>query len=207
MRLPFKISQPNLDQSIQWMKAWLEKTAQRKPEILNRFIQKSYCDIDTLTVGKRIYQLKITLADRKTHKATLEDNIITIDLSRELALERRSKIIKTLLSRIIGKDYLPHITERVHYLNRLHFNQKIKSVKLNYAHSRWGSCSSKGSINLSTRLLFAPQTVIDYVIIHELAHLLEPNHSPGFWKLVKQAMPNYKEQEKWLKENGHLCDF
>ncbi|MCB0682671.1 MAG: M48 family metallopeptidase, partial [Saprospiraceae bacterium] len=65
----------------------------------------------------------------------------------------------------------------------------------------------KRNINLSTRLLFAPPKVIDYVIIHELAHLVEMNHSRRFWDLVAAAMPDYEEQEKWLKKFGHRCDF
>jgi predicted metal-dependent hydrolase len=68
----------------------------------------------------------------------------------------------------------------------MYFQKPIKSVNLKYNLSNWGSCSTKGNINLSTRLLFAPDDVIDYVIIHELAHLLEMNHSPHFWAIVKR---------------------
>jgi len=95
----------------------------------------------------------------------------------------------------------------VHELNERHFQQPIDQVRLKYNHSNWGSCSNKGNINLSTRLLFAPPEVIDYVIIHELAHRLEMNHSPRFWKLVADAMPNYREQERWLKEHGKGLGF
>jgi len=56
-------------------------------------------------------------------------------------------------------------------------------------------------------LLFAPDEVIDYVCIHELAHLKERNHSPEFWKLVEGALPDYREKEKWLKENSDQCWF
>lgn len=95
----------------------------------------------------------------------------------------------------------------MHELNQIHFQKDFKSVNLKYNSSNWGSCSTRGNINLSTRLLFAPDTVIDYVIIHELTHLIEMNHSPKFWQLVKGAMPDYKEKEKWLKVNGSQCDF
>ena len=57
------------------------------------------------------------------------------------------------------------------------------------------------------RLLFAPPEVVDYVIIHELAHLIELNHSHRFWAEVARAMPNYEEQEAWLKKYGAACDF
>ncbi|HRI62460.1 MAG TPA: M48 family metallopeptidase, partial [Saprospiraceae bacterium] len=83
----------------------------------------------------------------------------------------------------------------------------IKSVNLKYNHSNWGSCSAHNNVNLSTRLLFAPQDVQDYVILHELAHLVELNHSDRFWSLVQGYMPDYREKEKWLKLNRSKCDF
>ena len=73
--------------------------------------------------------------------------------------------------------------------------------------SRWGSCSSKGSINISTRLLFAPQWVVDYVLIHELCHLIHMDHSHKFWSLVKSILPNYELAEKHLHEKGGGYNF
>ena len=102
---------------------------------------------------------------------------------------------------------MPEITRRVIELNRKHFQKPVKGVRLKYNHSNWGSCSRSGNINLSTRLLFAPPDVIDYVIVHELAHLVELNHSPRFWNIVEKAVPDYRDKEKWLKENRNLCDF
>ena len=117
------------------------------------------------------------------------------------------KAIKHLLSRVVAQDFLPEITERVMTLNKKYFQKPIKSVNLKYNLSNWGSCSSQSNINLSTRLLFAPDSVIDYVIIHELAHLIEMNHSPRFWAIVQKAMPSYQQKEHWLKQNGKHCDF
>ncbi|MCI8326771.1 MAG: M48 family metallopeptidase [Lachnospiraceae bacterium] len=68
--------------------------------------------------------------------------------------------------------------------------------------TRWGSCSNKGNINLNWRLILAPQEVMEYVIIHELCHLKEMNHSKNFWKLVEDACPDYRERKQWLKENA-----
>ena len=73
--------------------------------------------------------------------------------------------------------------------------------------SKWGSCSHTGKMTLSTRLLFAPEEVQDYVIIHELCHLEELNHSDRFWRLVERFDPTYEEKEDWLKEYGHYCDL
>ncbi len=70
--------------------------------------------------------------------------------------------------------------------------------------SRWGSCSSKGNLNFNLLLMLTPADVIDYVVIHELCHRKELNHSPRFWSEVKRVMPNYDLPKKWLKDNGNL---
>ncbi|MDR2532787.1 MAG: M48 family metallopeptidase [Oscillospiraceae bacterium] len=74
------------------------------------------------------------------------------------------------------------------------------SVRVNSATSRWGSCSAKKSLNFSWRLIMADDDVIDYVIVHELAHLLEMNHSVRFWAVVERVMPDYRERKVKLKE-------
>lgn len=73
-------------------------------------------------------------------------------------------------------------------------------VKINGAKTRWGSCNRKGDINFTYRLLLAPEELIDYVVVHELAHLKEMNHSAGFWAVVEQTMPDYKSRRKRLRE-------
>lgn len=68
--------------------------------------------------------------------------------------------------------------------------------------SRWGSCSGKGNLNFNWRLVMAPGEVLDYVVIHELCHLVHMNHSPEFWELVERSCPSYAKQKRWLKANG-----
>ena len=67
--------------------------------------------------------------------------------------------------------------------------------------SRWGSCSSKGNLNFNWKLIMAPPEALDYVVIHELCHLYEFNHSPRFWALVEAQMPEYKAWKQWLKDH------
>ena len=69
------------------------------------------------------------------------------------------------------------------------------------ARTRWGSCSQKGNINFNWKIVMAPEPVIDYIIIHELAHLKEMNHSKNFWKLVAEHCPQWRKHRKWLKEH------
>lgn len=68
--------------------------------------------------------------------------------------------------------------------------------------SRWGSCSAKGNLSFNCLLMLAPPEVIDYVIVHELCHLKQMNHSPKFWDEVEKIMPDYRQAKQWLKETG-----
>ena len=68
--------------------------------------------------------------------------------------------------------------------------------------TRWGSCTSEGNLNFNWRLIFAPEKVLDYVVVHELSHRKEMNHSPAFYAVVASVMPEYKACEKWLRDNG-----
>ncbi|MGV8905308.1 MAG: M48 family metallopeptidase [Acetobacterium sp.] len=80
-----------------------------------------------------------------------------------------------------------------------HMKVKPLAVKINGAKSRWGSCSSKGNLNFSWYLVMADEDTVNYVVVHELAHLLEMNHSPKFWKIVEQVLPHYKLEKNKLK--------
>mgnify|MGYP001201134009 CR=1 FL=1 len=71
------------------------------------------------------------------------------------------------------------------------------------AKARWGTCHPDGRVHLSWRLIQTPPALIDYVVVHELAHLREPNHSPRFWNWVARVMPDYKERRQALRLEGH----
>jgi hypothetical protein len=80
----------------------------------------------------------------------------------------------------------------------------VKQIKITSANSRWGSCSAKGTLSFPWRLVMAPVPVIDYVVIHELIHVVEKNHSKDFWDKVHVLMPDYKLKIEWLEINGHI---
>jgi len=98
-----------------------------------------------------------------------------------------------------ARDYIP--VRVAHYekiLGVTHTAIRIRDQK-----TRWGSCSAKGNLNFNWRLMLAPPRVLDYVVVHELCHRKEMNHSPAFWDIVKQVLPDYMEQRKWLRDNGN----
>ena len=75
-------------------------------------------------------------------------------------------------------------------------------ITLRCQKTRWGSCSAKGNLNFNVLLMLAPPEVLDYVVVHELCHRIEMNHSPRFWGLVAQHDPQFKEHRAWLRKNG-----
>jgi len=151
--------------------------------------------------------LKLQFAEKAGSSARIEGNAILLSISANLPKETQTSHISALLSRCIASKRLPALKEKMQALNQQHFNLPLNKIFFKHNKSNWGSCSARGNINISTRLLFAPEDVLEYVCIHELAHLKEQNHSESFWSLVENAMPAYKEKVAWLKENGDGCVF
>ena len=81
-------------------------------------------------------------------------------------------------------------------------DKSVNRITLRDTRSRWGSCSPNGNISYSWRLVFAPEQVADYLCAHEVAHLIEMNHSPQFWRIVEGFCPDYKTLRQWLRQNG-----
>lgn len=79
--------------------------------------------------------------------------------------------------------------------------------KISGARRSWGSCTSEKNINLSWRLMMCERRAIDYVIVHELCHLIHMDHSPAFWAEVERILPDYRESKKWLKDHNHIMDM
>jgi predicted metal-dependent hydrolase len=97
------------------------------------------------------------------------------------------------------------ITPRVqNYARKL--GVKYNQVLISSLKYRWGSCTPKDNLNYNWRLIKAPISVIDYVIVHELAHLVEPNHTKHFWTTVSIQLPHYQKSKMWLKDNGRLLE-
>ena len=82
------------------------------------------------------------------------------------------------------------------------FGLRARRITLRDQKSRWGSCSSGGHLSFSWRLIMAPPMVLDYVAAHEVAHLVEMNHGPRFWKLVARSMPRLDDAKRWLRQHG-----
>ncbi|HLD05435.1 MAG TPA: SprT family zinc-dependent metalloprotease [Candidatus Nanoarchaeia archaeon] len=207
IRIPLSLSREEQFRELLKMKVWVRQTLEENPERFQPKAQKEYKDGDVLKVGEDEYKLQVEFRDKQSSSARISRNCIHLVISSNLSKERQNKHISTLLSRCVARKRLPMLKEKIHKLNEQHLSQPVNKIFFKNLSSRWGSCSDRGNINISTRLLFAPNDVLEYVCIHELSHLIEHNHSDRFWALVEKAMPNYKEKQQWLKENGGSCAF
>ena len=95
------------------------------------------------------------------------------------------------------------ITRRVEYFAPL-VGVTYNRIFIKEQKTRWGSCSSLGNLNFNWKLILLNEELLDYVVVHELAHRIEMNHSPRFWAQVERILPDYRERRKWLKEKGSL---
>ncbi|MCM1264216.1 MAG: M48 family metallopeptidase [Butyrivibrio sp.] len=98
-----------------------------------------------------------------------------------------------------AREYIP---KRVAYYNPM-TGGSYNKISIRSQKTRWGSCSSKGTLSFNWRLMLAPPAILDYVVVHELCHLTYMNHSAEFWKLVESVFPNYRVTRKWLREHGN----
>ena len=207
LRVPIFMTKNELETKIEWSKDWIYEQLKSKPSLKSNFVHTRFRSGDTITITGKDYILEFVESEKiKRLNARLKDNIIIIStpiLSDKVFIDS----VASLLSKVAAKISEPYIHRRVDELNDCYFQKDIGKITFKYNTSNWGSCSAKSNINLSTRLLRAPVAVIDYVILHELCHLMHMNHSQEYWALVQKIMPSYKIHEKWLRTNSHLCEF
>lgn len=190
VKAPFFVTQKTILDFVEKNKSWIEKT---KTKISLKNLSFDFWE--SYYLFWESYKL---LSD------SMSEKIIFDWTNFYLNIKYKNKIKEKLLEfyKLKAQDYIKNRARELSILNNLEFSQ----VKITSAKTRWGSCTSKKNINFSFRLIMSPKQTIDYVIIHELSHLLEMNHSPKFWKNVdiffqKLWHWNYKTHQNWLKIN------
>jgi predicted metal-dependent hydrolase len=198
----------NVQQHLNWATGWLRQLKARNPKVFNKYIDTNqYTTGSIFKIGGKEFVLDIRYSNKKNGVIRLlEPDTLLLELPDEEGYDRH-KLIKELLIVFCQNYFLPAIIQKVNHFNSLYFKKPIQNIRLKYNKSNWGSCSTGKNLNFSVRLFFAPQDVIDYVVVHELAHLVEMNHSQRFWSIVEKIIPDYLEKEKVLKQNNEKFDF
>ncbi len=186
VRAPLRLAQSRIDAFVQQKQNWIVSHQSRIREQLEK--RSSFAFGDTLPLLGKEYP--VTYAECKNAEFNGRSFLVPQGDFDTV----RSAVIK--LYRFLAHDEL---TKRVQYYCKV-MGLAPSAVKISSAHTRWGSCSGKNSLNFSWRLVLAHPDAVDYVVVHELAHIRQHNHSAAFWQLVKRVLPDYKRREEILKE-------
>jgi Predicted metal-dependent hydrolase len=145
-----------------------------------------------------------------------EDHEVVVELRKESEMDdgsirlEKSAVRQSSLRRVLETFYRSqareYLTERLQtYAQQM--SVKYERLELRNQRTRWGSCSTGGTISLNWRLIMAPPRIVDYLVVHELAHLTEQNHGDEFWRLIETQIPDYRERAQWLEENSAKLIF
>jgi len=188
VRAPKRISDQKIQDFINEKENWITKNQ----SVIKARAEDTAKDKNMLLYLGTLFPLT---TDNDAKKISFNGEEFLADLQNK---EKTNKSLKTWYKNKFKEVAVP----RLFYFAEKH-NLQVNQVRIKEQKTLWGSCSSRNNINLNFLLIMAPLKVIDYVIIHELAHTIHKNHSVNFWNAVEEIMPNYKEAKRWLKENGY----
>lgn len=195
VRAPTQLSNTEIAQFVSSKVSWINRQLAKQSQLISQ-IQKPLQDHKIKLFGST-YNIHATQAKQSDLK--VQGNIIELTYS--------TRCVKP---QVTQQHYLMywHKKELTQYLERslAHFQQvmqlQARSYKVRLYKSRWGSCNNKGELSFNTLLAGAPKWVIDYVVVHELAHLRYLHHKNVFWQLVAQYYPDYQKAKDWLRAHG-----
>lgn len=178
------------------------------PYTLIRSRRKS-CAISIDQIGQITVRVPIRISKKEINHLLIEKRLWIITKYLEILEHQKSLPVSDLTDvqraalekRYINaaKEYFP---KRAAYFKQF-TGGSYNRITIRDQKTRWGSCSAKGTLSFNWRLMLAPPTVLDYVIVHELCHLTYMNHSAAFWRKVEAVYPDYRTARKWLKDHGH----
>jgi hypothetical protein len=173
---------------------WINRKISHVRGLRSRTVEKEFVNGEGFLYMGNAYMLHI-----------LENGELPLSFDRGFYLQRRYlPIARELFVEWYKSQAQQKISERVHWYAS-QAGLKYKSIKITEASKRWGSCGSNGNLNFSWRLIMAPLGAIDYVVVHELAHLEVKSHSNDFWNKVKVMFPDYERYRRWLKDESDFA--
>ena len=191
---PFLISKKKIEEILKKKFNWIKKQLLIQQNI-QPLIKKEYLENEEFKYLGKSYILKIIKG--KKYSVKIEDNLLVVIVKNTKNIIK----IKRLINKWFHEESDVYFKEKTFLYAKVN-NLKVNSVKVREYKARWGSCSINGNITFNWCLIMAPPEIIKYVIIHELVHLIEHNHSPKYWKEVKKIYPNIDEAKNWLLYNG-----
>lgn len=191
-------------------KDWIEKSFEKFSEITEKFPEKKIKAYENFPFLGKDRKLKVVITLNKKPFVSVTDDHLLLHIPRnEWSADSLVEEHPTALREIrefYKREAVQFISERVKFWSE-QMGLTPSQLKFREQRTRWGSCSTQKTINLNWRLIVFGPEIIDYVIVHELAHLQHMNHSDRFWSLVEKYIANYREVMKSLKESQYLVEF
>ena len=183
----------------QWVMQALAKMARVAPTHSNPVPYQYKDGMDILYQG-RLHRISVRATTNKHLKFDFTDHFI-LHLPHNLAIDQQGESIRAALIHWFKKQTLVQVQAAI---SRHADRKKLypRSIVIKTQKSRWGSCGYQGDININWLLILAPPAVLEYVVVHELCHILVRNHSRQFWDLVTEHLPDYQSRRRWLKTQG-----
>jgi len=202
VRAPNHLSSVEIKRIVKKKADWILRKQAKVNEIKSPPQPKEFLSGEKLPYLGCRYRLKINPTEEiKEASVKLYQGKFQVQVNAQLAGEERRSTIREELITWYRQRAEVKINERVKKYKQ-QIGVEPNNVKIKKQKKRWGSCSSKGNLNFNWKLIMAPMSVIDYLVVHELAHLKHSNHSQDFWNLVGAVVPHYEEKQEWLRING-----
>ena len=196
--VPQNLSDYRVDELVKKRTIWIKKQLKIEAETPS-LRPKEYVNGETFSYLGRNYRLKCV--DDETRDVKLKHGYLTVHLSKALKANEKEYFIKQSLKDWYQARALEKLKEKTKRYSSI-IGVTPKSVNVKEYKARWGSCSAKGDISFNWRIIISPHHIVDYIVVHELCHLLEYNHGSKYWKQVGSVIPNYDECRNWLKVYG-----
>ncbi len=191
-------------------KDWISARLDKNSKLRSRFPKKSYSHNESFLFFGSTFFLAYEEAKRLMGQIYLRENTLVIEVPKLQLRGFRPDSPHPDMAKPI-RDFYRHQGRSFIEAQTAIFAKKMqlfpKDLSFRSQKTRWGSCSASGHLSFNWRLIVAPKDVIEYVIVHELAHLKHHNHSANFWLLVASQIPNYRNLRKWLRDNQYEADF
>ncbi|RSK25858.1 M48 family peptidase [Bacillus sp. HMF5848] len=193
VQAPKGISEDIVIRAVEEKWSWIQEKLQELNERAKGFKQKVYDE------GETFLYLGETYPIRFTHDGSLERDIVEFrgDALHINVKQLDDDAIKQALKRFYYQQ-CKALVEKSVASYQSHFKMKPRSIRITDSKTTWGTCDSNRQLTFNWRLAMAPPEVLDYVVVHEMCHMMHMNHDRSFWRLVGKIMPDYKEQEQWL---------
>lgn len=204
VKVPKGMSDEDIIRNLHRKEKWIINNLDKMADIIKYESKKEYLSGEKFAVSGRRYSLKV-IKDKNIKLPTLEFSKGKFIAKIPITINEKDnhKLLRPLFIRFYQKKAEDVINKRVKkYLP--YFDIEPKKIRIVSLKDKWGSCSKNNEIRYNWRIIMAKMSIIDYVVIHELAHMKHKDHSKEYWNEIKRIMPDYEKRKSWLRVKGEL---